>query len=307
MTSTIQDSLLTLQNVALAGLKQSLLLQTSHQANVALQQLKQSCFSSLPYSTYNQRPKLMALFQQLPAQLNCSLTELIRLLMLKLITGFSLHRLTVNVSSDISSNYLHSIQRIYQYWGTATVTELQTVDDSLLKDIGLLTGALFPCAERVVEPCSALQRSLVYNNGFAQGWRFIRALISARGNKPVCRLHIHLAEINGLSAAGWRLTWIELAQLLLLNPQLKGVVGACWFYDPDIGIISPKLSFIKEQLIDIQASWFFSHNETEQSGAFVRSASRKQAFLDGHYQPRNYVIFIPRARLLTWYKRQNAC
>jgi hypothetical protein len=144
----------------------------------------------------------------------------------------------------------------------------------------------------------------LYNHSFSQGWHFINALIQARGNKPVCRLHIHLSEINGLTAAGWQKTCLELAQLLQLNKHLKGVVGASWFYDPAIATISPRLAFISELLNEMQASCFFSSLENEKSGAFSRSATRKQAFASSQYQPKEYVFFMPRGRLLAWYKRQ---
>lgn len=272
----------------------------------ALQQLNQHCYPSSLYDAYNQRPELNKKLQELPEKLDISQTELVRLLVLKLITDFSFQRFRLNLTNAIRNNYQRTVPRIFQQWVTETDSALNTVNDRLLKDIGLLTGALLPCAERVVEPFSAIQRALVFNNGIAQGWRFIKALASARGNKPVCRLHIHLSETANLTATGWRLTCQQLAELLLLNPQFKGVVGACWFYDPALPAISPKLAFISELLNDIQASWFYSHTEDEKSGAFSRSASRKQAFANGSYQPKNYVVFIPRKRLLAWYKRQSS-
>ncbi|SNY51624.1 hypothetical protein SAMN06297280_1918 [Arsukibacterium tuosuense] len=297
------DTLVSTQQAALQQLQLSPLL-LDNAVNMALQQLQQHCSAAEPYQAYNQRPDLLTNLATLPAQLSCAKDQLARLLMLKLIADFSLQPLPLNMTSEISNNYQRSLQRIFQLWANASETQLPATDDRFLKDIGLLTGALLPCAERVVEPCSAIQRSLLYSNGIVQAAGFIRALIDARGNKPVCRLHIHLSEINQLTAAGWHQTCLQLAELLLLNPQLKGVVGACWFYDPALPDISPHLAFISELLREMQASWFYSHKEGGKSGAFSRSATRKQAFITGQYQPKNYVIFIPRSRLLAWYKRQ---
>lgn len=286
-------------------LQQDLLLQQSPAIGLAIQQLRQQCYAKYPYQRYNQREQLIISLQQLPAQLNCNTGELARLVILKLLAEFSVSSLPLSVTTAIIDNYKQSLSRIYQLWHTEAAAEQQVINDKFLKDIGLLTGALLPCAERVVEPFSAIQRSLLYGNGFTQAVAFIRALIAAQGNKPVCRLHIHLSEINQLTAAGWRQTCQQLANLLLLNPKLKGVVGACWFYDPAITTVSPNLAFISDLLSEMQASWFFSHNEGDKSGAFSRSATRKQAYATGRYQPKNYVIFIPRNRLLAWYKRQS--
>lgn len=285
-------------------LRQDPLLQQRPAVGLALQQLRQQCYAEYPYQRYNQRKQLFASLQQLPAQLNCNTSGLARLVILNLLAEFSVSSLPLNVTTAIIDNYQQSLSRIYQLWHTETAAEQQAINDKLLKDIGLLTGALLPCAERVVEPFSAIQRSLIYGNGFTQAVAFIRALIAAQGNKPVCRLHIHLSEINQLTAAGWRQTCQQLADLLLLNPKLKGVVGACWFYDPALATVSPNLAFISDLLSEMQASWFFSHLEGDKSGAFSRSASRKQAFENGQYQPKNYVVFIPRSRLLAWHKRQ---
>lgn len=300
------DSLAAIQQAAQQQLQFSAL-QQSAISNVTLQQLQRQCYATTPYQPYNQRSDLRNSLATMPAQFGCSKTELAKLLILSLVAEFSLQQLPLAISSEISDNYQRSIQRIFKLWCSPDAASLPETDDKFLKDVGLLTGALLPCTERVVEPFSAIQRSLLYSKGITQAASFIRALIAAQGNKPVCRLHIHLSEIHQLTAAGWRQTCKQVAQLLLHNPQLKGVVGACWFYDPAIAAVSPKLAFISELLSEMQASWFFSHNETEQSGAFSRSETRKNAFNDGRYQPRNYVIFIPRVRLLTWYKRQTTC
>ncbi|WP_372628155.1 hypothetical protein [Arsukibacterium sp.] len=296
------DSLVCIQQAALQQVQLSPLLQNSATSEV-LKQLQQQCYPAKAYQAYNQRPDLLTNLAALPLQLGCSREQLARLLMLKLLAEFSVQQLPLATTVDISNNYQRSLQRIHQLWANATETQLQK-SDIFLKDIGLLTGSLLPCAERVVEPCSAIQRSLLYNKGFAQAVNFLRVLAEARGNKPVCRLHIHLSEIKQLTAAGWRQTCLQLAELLLLNPQLKGVVGACWFYDPAITTVSPRLAFISQLLSEMQASWFYSHAEGESSGAFSRSATRQHAYAAGQYKPKNYVIFIPRRRLLAWYNRQ---
>lgn len=301
------DTLECIQQAAREQVAQSTLLLNNRQTSIALQQLLLQCNASDPYQPYNKRPGLLTQLQQLPEQLNCSLPDLLQVMMLQLIADFSMQRVSLTLTNAISSNYLFSITRIYQFWSATPASKLTIVNDSLLKDIGLLTTALLPVTERVVEPFSALQRYLLFRHDFKQGYRYFLAWLSAKGNKPVCRLHIHLAEINGLTPNGWRTTCRQLAKLLLLNPKLKGIVGSSWFYDPAIASISPKLAFISELLSEMHASWFFSHIEDKNSGAFNRSATRQQAFKDGIYQPKNFVIFIPRDRLLAWHRRQSSC
>lgn len=298
------NNLLSIQKEALLSLEQNALLNYSINLKDSLLYITQLCYPSTQYKSYNERPELIIQLHELPEKLSVPFDELVKLLILKLITKFSVHRIDLIIPIDITNNYERSIQRIYKQWTIEPTTKLNKVDDLLLKDIGLLTGALLPCAERVVEPFSAIQRSLAFTNGITQGIRFIKLLIAAKGNKPVCRLHVHLSEINDLSAANWQVTCLQIAQLLKLNPRLKGVVGASWFYDPEIASYSSKLAFIKQQLKEINASWFFSHNEGQQSCALNRSPTRRKAFASGHYTPKNYIVFIPKNNLINWLNQQ---
>ncbi|MAA94375.1 MAG: hypothetical protein CML21_07650, partial [Rheinheimera sp.] len=191
-------SLASLQQAAQQQLQVSTLLHSTI-SSAALQQLQCQCYATAPYQSYNQRSDLLNSVATLPAQFGCSKTELARLLMLSLLAEFSLQQLPLTISSEISDNYQRSLQRIFKLWCSADTASPPETDDKFLKDIGLLTGALLPCTERVVEPFSALQRSLLYSDGIAQAAGFIRELVVAQGNKPVCRLHIHLSEINQLT------------------------------------------------------------------------------------------------------------
>lgn len=260
--------------VLLAGIKKRAAWQPYH----ALPQMKQTVGK-----LESERPELLGI--------------LLQFLLVRLIADFSPEDLAFNITEGIVEFYQQSFARILGQ------PMPEKADDSYFKDLALASGALFPAGERVVEPFSVLQRSLMFNAGVTQSLQFLKSGVLAGGYKPVFRLHVHLAEQSRLSEQSWWQTCQRLAQMLELNPGIRGVVGSSWYYDPQVPAISPHLGFINKLLAENGAYWFFSHIEGSNSGAFATSNTRKQAFETGRYLPRNYVVFWPRGRVLNWYQK----
>ncbi|QIB64716.1 hypothetical protein [Kineobactrum salinum] len=225
--------------------------------------------------------------------------QMMQALLASFIRDFNAEELPFRITEDVQALYQQSFMRIL-----AAPAGHWQIDDIFFKDLALVSGYLFPAGERVIEPFSALQRSLALTGGARQGWRFVRACLAAGGNRPVFRLHVHLSEAPSLSAQSWRLTCIRLARMLRINPGIKGIAGAAWFYDPAVVQVSPHLHFINDMLAGQGASWFFSHIEGENSGALISSTTRQQAYAAGRYVPRNYSMFWPRRCALRWLETQ---
>ncbi|WP_088330330.1 hypothetical protein [Lacimicrobium sp. SS2-24] len=249
------------------------------------------------WQPYHDLPELKRVVSKLESERPELLSVLLQFLLVRLIKDFNPKLLAFNISEDIATLYQQSFERILGQ------SPSEKADDRYFKDLALVSGALFPAGERVVEPFSVLQRSLMFNAGVTQSLQFIKSGLLAGGYKPVFRLHVHLAEQSHLSENSWRLTCLRLAKMLELNPDIKGIVGSSWYYDPQVPAISPHLGFVNKLLAENGAYWFFSHVESSNSGAFATSRTRKQAFDAGKYIPRNYVVFWPRRRVLNWYQK----
>lgn len=215
------------------------------------------------------------------------------------IRDFGVSALPFKVTEEVVQLYVQSFHRILN----VPINEWH-LDDPFLKDLALAGGHLFPAGERVVEPFSALQRSVIWAAGPRQALRFLNAWRRAGGNKPLFRLHVHLSERASLSADTWRQTCIRVLQMLRLNPGVKGVVGGSWFYDPDVVTVSPHLHFVHDMLRGSGVYWFRLRSEGDDSGALVTSRTRQRAFLEGSYTPQVYILFWPRDSALEWLKRQ---
>ncbi|GGD68979.1 hypothetical protein [Lacimicrobium alkaliphilum] len=251
----------------------------------------------ISWQPYHALPELKQTVGRLESDRPELLGVLLQFLLVRLVADFSPDHLSFKVTDEIAELYQQSFARILGQPGP------EEADDSYYKDLALASGALFPAGERVVEPFSVLQRSLMFNAGVTQSLQFIKSGLLAGGYKPVFRLHVHLAEQSRLSEQSWRHTCQRLAQMLEVNPGIRGIVGSSWYYDPQVPAISPHLGFVNKLLAENGAYWFFSHIEGSNSGAFATSQTRKQAFETGKYLPRNYVVFWPRNRVLSWYQK----
>lgn len=262
--------------------------------------LLEQCRLRFRYQPYHALPAVRQALVQLGQKHGQSTqAQVMQWLLARLVLDFGVDKLDYKVTESVRELYRTSQQRIL-----ATPPDRWCLDDRFFKDLALARGDLFPAGERVVEPCSVLQRALLYRSGPGQALRFARATLRAKGTRPVFRLHVHLSEAPRLSKATWRQTCEYIVEMLKINPGVKGVVGASWFYDPELPGVSPRLAFINDQLRAGGARWFFSHVEGGDSGAFARSESRKAAFETGRYIPRCYAVFWPRRDALAWLGRE---
>lgn len=254
------------------------------------------------FDSYNARPELRETLAQIAVQFGIpTQSRVMQALLARLALDFQEEALDFRVTRSVRGLYAKSLSRILK-----TPVDDWHLDDRFFKDLALLSGHLFPVGERVVEPCSALQRSLFYRSGVGQALHFVRAVAQSGGFRPVFRLHVHLSEASRLSADSWQQACMHTVELLAINPRVKGVVGASWFYDPKLPEVSPHLSFINGLLRPAGAHWFFSHAEGKDSGALAKSVHRRSEFDAERYIPRCYVVFWPRQCALAWLDRIQA-
>lgn len=104
---------------------------------------------------------------------------------------------------------------------------------------------------------------------------------------------------------GWKKFYFRLAKLLEVNKNIKGVSGSAWFFDPVISKISPELGYLREIALNCGAEIFFAGaTEGTIKNAIFMSLNRKKLYEMGEYHPVNYIILIPRKRLISWAKNQ---
>lgn len=175
-------------------------------------------------------------------------------------------------------------------------------DDRWKKNRRILTGKLIPVGAEFAAPASGIPRRTLLTGGLTQGFKLLQTLVSTGGFRPLFELHAHPDSLDHFNPDGWRATYHRLAELLLLNPEYRGVMASSWFRDPALKAISPKLSYLRDYPERHGASMFLAGVDTEgSSGALARSPTRQRMFCEGTYVPRIYMMIWPRQALLHWH------
>jgi hypothetical protein len=175
-------------------------------------------------------------------------------------------------------------------------------DDFFAKDVRYALGLTIPCG--------ALQFDL---NGVVGPKLIARDLVATRSLRSTARYfasrgwgrwygnHIDIRAIKEFTPEGWTASFARIAELLALNPSVRGVAGVAWFYDPELARVSPHLSYIGHTL---ERSGAFritmKTQEHDIANALARSLSRKRLYERGEYSPACYLVAWPRRALLEW-------
>ena len=100
---------------------------------------------------------------------------------------------------------------------------------------------------------------------------------------------------------GWRRTYLRIADLLRVRPELKGVFGTAWFYDPAMARVSPHLVYLRAEREAAGAMTFcYGPSESALRNALAHSATRRKLHAQGQYEPMSHYIVWPRADLIRW-------
>ncbi|MEN8140607.1 MAG: hypothetical protein ABFR97_05215 [Thermodesulfobacteriota bacterium] len=150
---------------------------------------------------------------------------------------------------------------------------------------------------------AGFSRSLVFAQPVGGMAKFLRVLFACKGNAPFYELHYNPHRMRLFSPKGWRDVLANSAQMLAAQPNIKGVFGATWLFDPALGDVSPELSYLREQIVLVGGEIFFGgRHRRDRRNAFAMSKVRKVAYDEGRYDPASYMAIIPRLALLNHFE-----
>jgi hypothetical protein len=196
------------------------------------------------------------------------------------------------------------IDRITRALETADESFYDLDDDLFLKDLGLCLLDLLPCGAELVQVGAGVPRSVVLRGGAGQVARSAYFFARAGGRSPFYALHMDPRQVTDFSPEGWNRTYLRIADLLALHPEVKGVFGTAWFYDPAITRVSPHLAYLRQQREE-HGAWNFRFGPSEEalSGALEKSGSRRRLHAEGLYVPASYYLIWPRRPMIAWAER----
>ena len=133
------------------------------------------------------------------------------------------------------------------------------------------------------------------------GWSVIPAYAAAQAWKPWLEVHTESRELSDFNEAGWDRAWATAAEILKTRPEMAGMLGSSWFYDPPLEQISPRLAYLRVNPLKHGA--FMVHQgpgEIHTERAATSSPTRKARIEDGKYTARSWIVAWPRAALIRW-------
>jgi hypothetical protein len=223
--------------------------------------------------------------------------------MLTLIEQFEDRAREFRYTPAIRRRFEISFTRIIDAIENRTGSAYQEVDDLLLKDLAICRQWLFPTGAQIVEKCSAFDRSLMLRRGPKQFLTVVRTILACGGNRPFYQIHTHLNELEEFNPEGWDACYLRIAEMLRLNPEIKGMWGGSWFYDPALESVSPNLVYLRSRPEQNGAIVVYSNIDID-GGALSRSNTRRDLYNQKRYMPTAYALIWPRDALLEWAEKQ---
>lgn len=220
-----------------------------------------------------------------------------------LMLGFQENAKEISYTEDIRRLFDTSMARIFRLCCTDRPKEYEGISDLYLKDLAICSQRMFPAgAQLLVEPHSGFPRSLIFRGGIRQAVNVARLLLHTGGNTNYYQHHQHLLQQESFSPASWDIFYLNIADMLSINPDVKGICGGSWFHDPALSTISPHLSYLRERPTQNGAFLFFAEVSVH-TGALSKSKTRRALYEAGRYIPKSYTIIWPRKALMQWAER----
>lgn len=217
-----------------------------------------------------------------------------------LLTGFILKNWSTFNSLSIGLN----LQSAYQAY-FSRISSMIAKNDNTLEDIDIFWKEL-AIARLQFSPIHAGVVELYSGFGVRQGLS-LDALNTVRfccflyrfGRKPYYQIHTHTPILSNFSSDGWATSYCQVAEMLKVNPNIKGVIRGSWFFDPEIKKISPRLSYLQDLPLQNGAQTFCVGKD-ETKSAIAKSKSRLKLYNEGKYIPMNYLLVWPREAIISW-------
>lgn len=133
------------------------------------------------------------------------------------------------------------------------------------------------------------------------GWSVIPSYIAAQSWKPWLEVHTESRELSDFNEPGWDRAWATAAEICKRRPQMAGMLGSSWFYDPPLEQISPRLAYLRVNPLKHGA--FLLHQgpgEIHTQRAATSSPTRAALIERGEYTARSWIVAWPRAALIRW-------
>jgi hypothetical protein len=230
-----------------------------------------------------------------------------KLILTDLMTGYEVRLSRLSVPDSIQGLIKKCFSRIIREFDTNPPQFYQFGNDLFHRDLSLARLVLLPAGPGVVEVQYA-PRSLLVRNRKSPTQRALQLVrgvvlfgVKARGFGPFYASHADPRTIDEFTPEGWNFFHERVAELLELNPEMKGLMRSSWYFDPELAQISPRLIYLRVMPQEHGAALFYwGASSDDEDNATATSANRRRLVKEGKYVPTSYYLLWLRQDILTW-------
>lgn len=269
-----------------------------------LQRLAAELDRADPWRGYRYIPgEVRGLWDELRSRVGASgMGEHLRLLLLHFIEQFEPRFDSARLPKAFRQQFQGVFERIARQCAAGDL-EASPDSDLFLKDLGIVRVRLIPCVSHLLYPWSGIPRRVILGQRIATLPRILIHVARMGGVRPLVENHVHPSMLDRFDAEGREACYGLIGDLLRVRPGLRGLMGASWYYDPNVARFSPKLSYLHDIPAHNGAMMLPLAPEGPDSGALARSSHRRALYEAGTYQPYTYLMMWSRQELLRYLDR----
>lgn len=180
---------------------------------------------------------------------------------------------------------------------------LQIDHDIFYKEFGIASLRLYVAGAQVVDYRCGIPRSILIAGGLANLPKNLAAILRLGGFRKYFQIHTHKLMLDAFNEEGWDECYRCCAELYPLHPEVLGMYGSSWFYDPALDNISPRLRYLRTTPLAGGAELFFiEEGGSARNSSLATSPTRRKLYEEGKYFPKNYMLAWGRSKQIAWAK-----
>jgi hypothetical protein len=113
--------------------------------------------------------------------------------------------------------------------------------------------------------------------------------------------HTESRHTDDFTEQGWDRLWISAAAICRARPEIAGVIGSSWFFDPPLETISPRLTYLRANPMARGAFMVDQGPDQMHSDRAGATSPTRRALIEaGEYIPHSWLLAWPRGPLIAW-------
>jgi hypothetical protein len=173
--------------------------------------------------------------------------------------------------------------------------------DPFVKDLAVVLRRLWPLGAVAVDPRLRLRRRWFTENGVQGALGGMRVLGRLGGSEPLYEIHAYHRHLPQFTEEGWTACYRRIARLMRAEPEIRGLFGKTWFWDPVLERVSPRLAYLRRLPLANGAIFVKVRSGPHTLvNALQKSETRRRLHAAGEYAPQEFVMVWPRRPFLRW-------